>query len=174
MPVPFGSSASPEFTRAVPIASQIGIHDGWASFTDGFPPINALPVQAGGIPPFMQDFNGLLNAITAWVRWQNAGGPIGYDATFAAEANGYPLGALVAPATTGAPLWLNTVDGNQTNPDTGGAGWVKFLNPIATNTANGIMHPDNVTLSVAGDGTLSVAPYVLDHIMPFLFFVGQL
>lgn len=120
--IPFASSAGGAYSRPVPDASQIGIQAGAASNTDGFPPVTFIPESAGGTPPFGQDFNGLLNQVTKWARWQAAGGPVPYDSAFQAAIGGYPLGATVAALTFGY-VWLSTTDGNATNPETGGAGW---------------------------------------------------
>lgn len=108
----------------MPEASQIGIEGGAASLTDGFPPLNFTPISAGGVPPFGEDMNGILNQTTAWNRWLSAGGPILYDATFQAAIGGYPNGAIVGSLVVQGNYWMSTVDGNTTNPDTGGAGWV--------------------------------------------------
>ena len=86
--IPWGNSAGGGFIRAIPTPSQIGIQDGAASFADGFPPLNFAPVASGGVPPFGQDMNGILNQITAWTRWQAAGGPIRYDVSFAVAVGG--------------------------------------------------------------------------------------
>lgn len=122
-PIPFGQSAGGGFIRPIPIASQIGVNPGFASLTDGFPPLTFQPIAAGGIPPFGQDMNGVLNQITKWNLWQAAGAATPYDATFSAAIGGYPLNSVIASATAGN-FWLSTVDGNTTNPNTGGAGWV--------------------------------------------------
>jgi hypothetical protein len=127
-PIPWANSAGGTFIRAIPTASQIGIVPGAASLTDGWPPLDALPVAGGGIPPDIRDQNGILNAITAWCRWQQAGGATPYDATFQTAIGGYPKGAVVASVTTLGLFWFSTADNNVTNPDTGGAGWVAFPN----------------------------------------------
>lgn len=124
--IPFASSAGPSYIRTIPNASQIGIQNGAASNTDGFPPLCFQPLQAGGVAPFGQDFNGLFNQITKWSQWQAAGAPAVYDGTFQTNVGGYPQGAIVASATTVSLFWLSIVDSNLTNPDTGGAGWVAF------------------------------------------------
>lgn len=124
--IPFANSAGGSYKRVVPFASQIGINDGWASLTDGFVPLNFQPIAAGGIPPFGQDMNGILNQATAWTRWQNAGGTVPYEATFQTAIGGYPVSAVVASATTSGLFWYSTVDDNATNPDTGGAGWLAW------------------------------------------------
>lgn len=109
--------------NTVPVASSPT--PGLASYTDGFPPLTMTPIAAGGIPPSGKDFNGVLNAITASIRWWSAGAGYPYDATFAADTNigGYPKGAMVM-CTDGLGYWLNTSDNNTTDPETGGAGWV--------------------------------------------------
>lgn len=121
-PIPFANGAGGAFIRPIPQASQIGVQAGAASLTDGFPPVTFTPIAAGGTPPFGQDFNGLLNQITAWSQWQNAGGLVPYDAVFSAAIGGYPQGAMLAGAAPGV-VWLSVVDNNVTDPDTGGAGW---------------------------------------------------
>ncbi|WP_313707743.1 glycine-rich domain-containing protein [Atlantibacter hermannii] len=124
LPVPFASSGS---KQDIPVASQIGVSGGRASYTDGFPPLTRTPIAAGGIPPFGTDFNGVLNDVTAAIRWAQAGGGYGYDSTFSSGVSGYPIGARLANST-GDGYWLNTVDGNINNPETSSAtpltGWV--------------------------------------------------
>ena len=67
---------------------------------------------AGGTPPNINDFNGVLNYVTAWLRWNQAGGPVPYDASFSAEIGGYPNGAIILAALTmgmasvGGGLWV--------------------------------------------------------------------
>ncbi|MDP4023716.1 hypothetical protein Q8W71_13855 [Methylobacterium sp. NEAU 140] len=154
--IPFANAAGAGFIRSVPTASQIGINSGAASYTDGFPPVCFSPVGSGGIPPAGQDFNGVLNAITAWTRWQAAGGTVPFDSAFALAVGGYPKGAIVQSTASGV-LWLNTADGNSTDPDGGGAAnWVRIastttgrLNTIVPFTTAGTFSwtcPTGVTL----------------------------
>lgn len=97
---------------------------GRASQQLGFPAVNAAPVAAGGIPPFIADFNGFGQYVTAWLQYMQAGAAIPWDAAFSAAVGGYPLGAVVLSATVPDRYWRSTVDANTTNPDTGGAGWI--------------------------------------------------
>lgn len=120
--IPFASGAAAGYIRTIPQASQVGIVAGAASLTDGFPPLTFQAVAAGGVPPFGQDFNGILNQVTAWTRWQQAGGVPSYNAAFAAAIGGYPTGAILVNAA-GTSFWRSLVDNNVSNPDLGGAGW---------------------------------------------------
>jgi hypothetical protein len=140
IPVPFGyAAAGGQITTPIPTASQIGIVNGRASLHDGFPPDTFIPISTGGVPPFGADFNGILNEITSITQWQQAGGFFPYDSTFSTAISGYPVGAIIQAANYQG-FWLNTTNGNTTNPDTGGAGWTslvfKGLQAITVTTAN--------------------------------------
>lgn len=124
-PIPWGANAAGSYITTIPVNSQIGIANGRASLNDGFVPLNFLPVGAGGTPPFGQDMNGILNQITLWSRWQNAGGLTKYDAAFSTSVGGYPFGAFLASTTAGG-AWLCTQDNNTNNPDVVATGWVQI------------------------------------------------
>lgn len=144
IPLPFAENGG---KNAIPEGSQIGVTPGAASLNDGFPPLTRQPLDAGGVPPFGLDMNGILWLISQLSRWQSAGGGIMYDSAFASDANvgGYPKGAVLLRAD-GAGFWLNTADNNATNPDTGGANWVPAFNyGVKTVTASNT----NITLSVS-------------------------
>jgi hypothetical protein len=151
--IPFANSAGGPFTRPIPQGSQIGVNAGYASLTDGFPPLNFLPVASGGVPPFGQDFNGLLNQATAWNRWHSAGGPVLYDATFQSAIGGYPNGAIVGSLIVQGNYWMSTVDNNVTNPDSGGAGWI--VPPGMLSTGDWKFRPAAATLTgwIISNGT---------------------
>ncbi len=145
--LPFANSGT---KNTIPVPSQIGITDGLASFTDGFPPLTMTPIASGGKPPFGADFNGVLNAITAIQRWQSGGGLFTYDAAWSTANSGYPKGALLLKAD-GSGYWRNKVDGNTTNPDTGGANWTDVfggLVNIQVFTASGTYTPTPGTRAV--------------------------
>lgn len=122
LPVPFADAGS---KQNIPNDSQIGITAGRASYTDGFPPLTRTPLAAGGVPPFGTDFNGVLNDITAALRWSQSGAGYPFNAAFNTAISGYPKGARI-PNSTLDGYWLNTIEGNQNNPETTGssAGWV--------------------------------------------------
>ena len=121
-PIPWANSAGAGYVRTIPEASQIGITNGAASLTDGFPPLNFIQESAGGVPPFGQDENGILKQITQWLQWSQAGAPVVYDATFSSAIGGYPKGAVLQSAV-GGTWWLSTADNNASDPDMGGANW---------------------------------------------------
>lgn len=148
-PVPWGNGASATYKLVpIPTASQIGVTNGAASLTDGFPPLNFQSVASGGVPPRGKDMNGILYEVTGWQRWQQAGGPIQYDATFAAAIGGYPAGAVLMSNPIGI-LWVSIVDDNATNPDAAGAGWEPLMPVKAPNPGD------------AGDDTNFITPAML-------------
>lgn len=129
-PIPWASLAGGPFIRNIPTASQIGIQNGAASLTDGFPPLCFSPVAAGGVPPFGQDFNGINNQITAWLQWVQAGGGVPfYDAVFAGQIGGYFNGSMLQATSGPGNFWISTIDNNLSDPDTGGANWTAFPGP---------------------------------------------
>lgn len=117
VPLPFANSGT---KNAIPTASQIGITAGAASLTDGFPPLTFTPLASGGVPPAGADFNGILNLVTAVQQWQSAGGQFKYDSAFSTLIGGYPAGAILT-STSNTVSWLNLVDNNTTDPDSGAA-----------------------------------------------------
>lgn len=133
--IPWANSAGVPYIRSIPVPSQIGIQNCAASLTDGWPPLTFTPAGAGGCPPFGADFNGILKQITQWSQWQSAGGPVFFDAGFAASANGYPNGAKLMSAITPGTVWMSTADNNSTNPDSSSAAnWVQDPGQIPIGT----------------------------------------
>lgn len=124
---------------------------GRAGYDQGFPPINMVIKAAGGIPPFGQDMNGILYAVTLALRYLEAGGAYVYDTAFSTAIGGYNVGARVL-RTDGLGYWLNTIDANTTNPESAGAaaaGWV----PDYTNGVTAVtMTNANVTLTAVQYG----------------------
>lgn len=120
---PFGVNAAAGYIRTIPTASQIGVTPGAASLNDGFPPLTFLPISAGGVPPFGQDFNGILYQTTAGLQWVQVGGRPVYNAAYASTIGGYPAGAVLQ-SLDGTGFWRSTADSNTSNPDTGGSNWI--------------------------------------------------
>ena len=125
IPLPFANSASSTYVNVIPTASQIGITNGRASLTDGFPPLTFTPISSGGVPPFGADMNGILKEITAIQQWQEAGGFFPYDSSFSTTIGGYPKGALILSSSFNG-FWISAAENNTTDPDAGGAGWTSL------------------------------------------------
>lgn len=124
---------------------------GNAGYDQGFPAINMTPKEAGGIPPFGQDFNGIFFTVTEIIRYIQAGGIPTFDSSLAAAISGYPKGAIVLGAD-GVKLWQNQLDGNTTNPDAPGTNWIdvstgRLLN-VQIFTSSGTYTPTSGTKSV--------------------------
>lgn len=94
-----------------------------ASVQGGFPPITMQEELSGGEPPLGQDFNGYLFLLSSHTMYVQCGQPYVFNSTLAGHIGGYLAGTILG-MTDGTGIWLNTVNGNSTNPDTGGAGWV--------------------------------------------------
>ena len=118
---PFADSAVPGTIDPIPENQDPALPQR-ASWLLGFPGVTMTPLAAGGIPPRGQDFNGVLNALSQHIVWLGRGGQYVWDSAIAA-ADGYPLGALLQKVGIDG-FWLNTVEGNISDPDAGGAGWV--------------------------------------------------
>ncbi len=139
---PFGANAGPSFIRPIPENSQVSIEAGAASLETGFPPACFTDPSAGGTPPFGSDFNGILFESTSWDQWFQSGGAVPYDAAFQSAINGYPINAVLKALAPGY-YWRNVTDGNTTNPETGGAGWVSFsVDGITTGAMQSRLAPD--------------------------------
>lgn len=119
-PIPFASGAGSGYKRVIPTdhVAASGT-DAPASLHDGFPPETFTPLDAGGVPPNGADFNGLFEQLTAWARWQAAGGPAYFNADFAAAIGGYPLGAVVRAASSPTGSWVSIVNNNMEDPGLG-------------------------------------------------------
>lgn len=168
-PIPFANGAGAGYIRTIPQASQISTTPGAASLTDGFPPLNFLPVSAGGVPPFGQDMNGILYETTLAAQWLQAGWVAPYNSTFSTAIGGYPKGAVI-PNATYSGAWMSTADNNTTNPDTGGAGWsAAFMSgtvgavrnlvmSVTTASASATLTADEIVVGSAFGGQKFVLP----------------
>lgn len=147
-PVPFAVNSNSADIRQIPLTTT---DPKAASLDAGFSTTAFTPIGAGGAPPDGRDFQGLFNQISAWCRWQAAGGGVKFDPTFQSDASGYPKGAVIESAVAEAfgQRYISTANGNLTNPDAGGAGWSKlrwrltqnltlYVSPTGSDSNNGL------------------------------------
>lgn len=121
----FAQDAAPGFIQnPIPVST---VDPSRASFNLGFPPLTMTEIVAGGTPPFGQDMNGILYMISAHVAAAQAGQPYLYSSTLSTAMGGYALGTVLG-MSDGTGVWINTVAGNTTDPDAGGAGWIPLYN----------------------------------------------
>ena len=124
IPEPFAKNANPLYINTIPETTST---PGAASYDLGFPPITMQPVAGGGKPPFGQDVNGILFALSSHDFYVQAGQLFQYDANVSTALGGYAVGTLLG-STDLQTIWFNTVDANTTDPDSGGAaGWVSLF-----------------------------------------------
>ena len=116
-----------------------------ASIQGGYPPIVMTSELAGGKAPLGQDENGFLFLLSGHSFFAQCGQLYIYSAPLATAITGYKLGAVLG-MSDGTGAWLNTVDGNTSNPDTGGAGWVPGYSY------------GNVTITGLTGGTVTITP----------------
>lgn len=120
---PFGINAAGGTLNNIP---QTQPAPGVASYDKGFPPETMIELNAGGIAPQGQDFNGILYALSAWVAYQAAGQTPRYTAAVSTYIGGYPMGTILQ-STDGISQWKSLVGNNTTDPDSGGAAnWLLY------------------------------------------------
>jgi len=115
--------------NAIPVDDQTGTIPNGASYETGFPDITMLAKDAGGLPPFGQDMNGILAEITAHTHFQNSGGRYRFDAALVAVIGGYPAG-FVLQSDDGTMEYRSAIDGNtgnfNTTPSLIGVTWIPY------------------------------------------------
>jgi hypothetical protein len=107
--------------------------------------------------------NGVLAALSAALRWAQAGGAFPFDAAYAAAVGGYHNGAIVQSAMTAGLLWQSTADANTTNPDAGGTNWVavgvarsSFATPGYRASSDGFIEQwGDISLPSGGSGNVT-------------------
>jgi hypothetical protein len=159
--VVWGEDAAGGTIRTVPVnpTGQAGA----ASVSGGFGSLNFVQVAAGGVPPFGQDINGVLQVIYEWSQWAQAGGAQPFDGTFAGEIGGYPKSSLL-PAASQAGIWYNLADNNAENPDTGGANWI-LIGPGMTIGALGGDISGTIADAVINDAAVTGAKIAPDTVV---------
>lgn len=77
------------------VAPPLGTSTTVANQETGFPPSQATPLNAGGIPVDIEQFNGLLNFYTQQILAMEAGVKFTFDPNFSAQYGGYPAGVIL-------------------------------------------------------------------------------
>ena len=103
--------------------------DNAASYESGFPPVTMILKTAGGKPPKGQNMNQILFELSSLARWASTGALNAYDSSFATAISGYPKGSVLI-SNDASKIYINTVDGNATNPNSGGSGWADIFSYI--------------------------------------------
>lgn len=110
--------------------------DNSASYEQGFPPITMILKSAGGLPPKGQDMNQILYELSALGRWSSTGALNTFDSEFASEISGYPSWAMLI-SDDGERIFINTTEGNLSDPNNNGAGWKDALSYLGLGDASG-------------------------------------
>ena len=100
---------------------------GKASLSQGFPTETELPLAQGGVPPKRKDFNGILNILSSYAMFQQAGGKFTYDARV-----DYTPPAIIF---YGSDLWwcvkANGASSLVVTPGTNTRYWIKLKDDLA-------------------------------------------
>lgn len=120
------SAETGTITYPVPSSSNT---PGRATLSSGFTSTNMTPIASGGIPPFGQDFNGILRMLSTSAQNYEAGNIPIWSLGFAENISGYPMYAVVQ---YNGLFYTSTADNNTTIPGTSGALWK--LGPLTTSS----------------------------------------
>lgn len=109
---------------------------GDASQNLGFPPITGEDINAGGIPPTRQDFNGLGYMTSSHSFYNQNGSFYTFSPEVSAAIGGYPNGAILwYLSDAGVRLLQSTKDDNTdnfiSNPSVIGTSWVEAIPTVA-------------------------------------------
>ena len=115
-----------------------------ASYNDGFPLITTQPIGSGGVPPMGADFNAILNQITTFEEWVNAGGHFYFSSALSAAIGGYPVGAVLLLSNNLSTV-ICTTNGNTVDPSISMTGWAPHGGALMATAAN--LATTNATLA---------------------------
>lgn len=87
LPMPFAANGDRNTIPQTETGSNL------ASQSEGYPPVTALPINNGGIPPARPDMNGMAYDSQSWGYYMQSGGVAVYDANVANAIGGYRQGA---------------------------------------------------------------------------------
>lgn len=96
-----------------------------ASLADGFP---LTTMQNAGVPMKGADMNGILNWLSQYCLWAQAGGQFVFNSGFASSP-GYPAGAVIQ-LNSGLGAYVNTVAGNTNDPNSVTTNWLPWAGSL--------------------------------------------
>lgn len=136
---------------------------GKAGFDVGFPPVTMIPKTAGGIPPWGQDFNGILFDVTTALQYLQSGKPYPFNQEFSTAVGGYAKDSIIIDSSGAQFVSLKN---NNADATTVSASWrnISFLAP--TETTPGL--PVVAAQAVANAGTdisASITPKTLAGVL---------
>ena len=144
------SATSDTITYPIPATTAT---TGRAALGTGFTTANMTPLSAGGVPPFGQDFNGVLKMLSTSSQNYESGSIPAFNADFATAVGGYPLNAIVTYGSTAGQFWVSTADDNITVPGTSNASWaVSYLTQSKLDTLYVKQYTDDETYEVTQIG----------------------
>lgn len=129
---PFAENATPATINEIPWAQSPGDPPQLATWNNGFPLVTMTYPAAGGLPPFGQDMNGVLNAISSHIAFTGGGGQYKWSSDYVAAKGGYALGSVVQ-SDDGLMAYVSTIDNNalnfNTDPSSIGNQWRIYSGP---------------------------------------------
>ncbi|MDI2091698.1 hypothetical protein [Commensalibacter oyaizuii] len=155
--------------------------NGRADIQSGFPDTTMKSVLQGGTPPWGQDHNGILHKITQSIQWTQAGGLPVFNQELRDRIGGYPKGIELRSTRFDYVSYINMVDSNPSNPDSGASSddyWISYSRPgngwaiktILSDDADNISYLDRnfriVTKLVGANTFIYVKPSTGDNKNP--------
>lgn len=129
---PFGDDANPATINEIPEAPRPSDEPQQATWSTGFPLVTMTFLGAGGLPPFGQDMNGVLYAISSHAAFAGSGGQYKWSDEYVSAKGGYFKGAVLQ-SDDGLSAYVSTIDGNTKNfnsdPSVIGNQWQIYSGP---------------------------------------------
>lgn len=161
---PFGAEATAGTINVIPDERPSGSAPQLASWSLGFPLITMTYPGAGGLPPFGQDMNGVLNAISQHTVFLGGGGQYKWSSAYVMAFGGYSLGSIVQ-ANDGLNSYVSLINNNSDDfnsfPGVIGTSWALYSGMAlqqsqATETVMGIARIATNPLAVAGSDDATI------------------
>lgn len=162
---PFAKNAAEGYRNNIP-EDVTTIDSSRASYKSGFPVITSVPKLAGGKPPEIGDFNGILCDLSTAIQFIQGGNFQTYNLEFATAINGYSKGAVIFGSDS--ELYTSLVDNNLSEPGRSSY-WEKFNDidiPKGSINQDGIVQLSSATNS--DDETKAATSKAIKTVMDML------